>query len=82
MHVAQALLEPKHLFADDLEAEMARLDDPGVHRTDGNLVDAVALDAHERIRVVGRTSPSVGATKSRCSGNVSAGQLAWRSQRR
>jgi hypothetical protein len=44
VHAAQALLEPEHLLADDLEAEVAGLDDARVHRTHRNFVDAVAFD--------------------------------------
>src|SRR5215831_3161048 len=43
--VTQAFLESEHLLADDLKPEMPRLDDAGVHGTDGNLVHAVARDA-------------------------------------
>ena len=49
VHVAQVLFEPQHLLADDREAEVARLDDAGVHRADGDLVHAVAFDAHEGV---------------------------------
>ena len=34
VHVAQPLLEPQHLLADDREAEVAGLDDAGMHRAD------------------------------------------------
>ena len=49
VHVAQALFQPHHRFAIGGEAEMARLDDAGVHRTDGDLVQAFAFDRQERI---------------------------------
>ena len=45
--VAEPLLEPQHLFADDLEAEMSGLDDACMHRTDGYFVNAVTFDFHE-----------------------------------
>jgi hypothetical protein len=49
VHVGEPLLEAQNLFANDLEAEMAGLDDAGVHRADGYLVHTVAVDPHERI---------------------------------
>ncbi len=49
VHVAQVLLEPQHFLADDREAEVAGLDDAGVHRADGDLVHAIAFDAHEGV---------------------------------
>ena len=49
VHVAQALLQPHHGLAIGGEAEMARLDDAGVHRTDRNLVQALAFHRQERI---------------------------------
>ncbi len=51
VHIAETLLEPEHLLANDREAEMTRLYDAGVHRTDGNLVDPVPRDPYERIVV-------------------------------
>ena len=51
VRVAEALFEAQHLLADDREAEVARLDHAGVHRPDGDLVHAVAGDAHERVVV-------------------------------
>ncbi len=53
VHVAEALLEPQHLLADHGEAEVAGLDDAGVHGADGNLVHAVAFDPHECVVVHG-----------------------------
>jgi len=47
VRVPQTLFEPQDLFADHGKSKMTRLDDAGVHRPDGNLVYAVALDAHE-----------------------------------
>ena len=38
-------------LADDREAEVARLDDAGVHRTDGDLVDARAFHGEEGVRL-------------------------------
>ena len=52
VHVAQALLQPHHGFAIGGEAEVAGLDDAGMHRTDRDLVQAVAF--HRQERVVGR----------------------------
>ena len=49
MDIAEALLQPQHLLADHLKAEVPRLDDSGVHRADRNLVHAIARHAHERI---------------------------------
>ncbi len=50
VHVAQALLQPHHGFAVAGEAEMARLDDAGMHRADRNLMQAFAFHRQERIR--------------------------------
>ena len=49
VHVAKALFEPHHRFAIGGEAEMARLDDAGVNRADGNLMQAFAFHRQERI---------------------------------
>src|SRR4029450_3567993 len=49
VHVAEALLEPQHLFADDRKAEVPRLDDAGVDRTHRDLVHAVTADRDEWI---------------------------------
>ncbi len=51
VHVAEPLFEPHHGLAAGGEAEMPRLDDPGVHRTDRNLVQALAFDGKELIGV-------------------------------
>ena len=51
VHVAEPLFEPQHLLPDDGETEVAGLDDSRVHWADGNLVDAVACDTHERVVV-------------------------------
>src|SRR4029450_5423315 len=47
VHVAEALLEPQHLFADDRKAEVPRLDDAGVDRTHPDLVHALTADTGE-----------------------------------
>src|SRR5690606_16089990 len=56
-------LEVEDCLADHRKAEMPGLDEPGVHRTNGNLVDARSLDRTERIRAVGvaeaRSGPGV-----------------------
>ena len=49
VHVAEALFQPNHRFAISGEAEMARLDDAGVNRADGNLVQAFAFHRQEWI---------------------------------
>ena len=53
VHVAQAFFESEHFFANHGEAEMTGFDDAGVHRADGNLVNAFASDTYERIVVDG-----------------------------
>ncbi len=45
--VAERDLEVEDLLAVALEAEVSRLDDPGVHGADGHLVHLLALDAIE-----------------------------------
>ncbi len=49
--VAEPLLEPQHLLADDRKTKVPGLDDAGVHGADGYFVHAVARHAHERIVV-------------------------------
>ena len=49
VHVAEPLLEAHHGLAVGGEAEMAGLDDAGVHRADRDLVQALALDRQERV---------------------------------
>ena len=49
VHVAEPLLQPHHGFAVGGEAEMAGLDDAGMHRADRNLVQALAFDRQERV---------------------------------
>ena len=50
MNVAETLLEADHGFAVDGEAEMAGLDDTGMHRTNRDLMQAFALGRQEVIR--------------------------------
>ena len=50
MFVKEACVEVKDAVADDVEAKVAGLDDAGVDGADGDLVDALALDAEERMR--------------------------------
>ena len=49
MDVAEALFEPHDRLAIGGEAEMSRLDDAGVNRTDRNAVQAFALHRQERV---------------------------------
>ena len=42
---AELDLEMKNLLSMALESEMTRLDDSGMHRSDANLVNFLALDA-------------------------------------
>ena len=49
MHIAEALLEADDRLAARGEAEMAGLDDAGVHRPDGNLVQVLSFRGEERI---------------------------------
>src|SRR6266849_5394727 len=49
MNVAEALLEANHGFAVDGEAEMTGLDDTGMHRTNRDLMQAVALGRQKSI---------------------------------
>ena len=60
VHIAEVLLEPEDLLAHDRKAEMARLDDARVHRSDRNLVDAFALDRHERVVINGKRGMLIG----------------------
>ena len=43
MHIAEPLLQPHHVFAIGGEAEVAGLDDAGMHRADRNLMQAFAF---------------------------------------
>ena len=74
VRVAEPLLEPQHLLADDREAEMPGLDDAGVHRADRDLVDAVAGDANEGIvdRRSRRRRRGVGTLVSRAESDLPA----------
>ncbi len=47
--IAQALLETQHLLTDDREAEVAWLDDAGMHRSDRDLVHSIAGHRYERV---------------------------------
>ena len=47
MLIAERDLQVKDLLAVALEAEMSRLDDAGVNRTDRDLVDLFAFDPEE-----------------------------------
>ena len=49
VRVAQALLQTQHFLPHHREAEMAGLDDAGMHRAHGNLMDAVAVHMHKRV---------------------------------
>jgi hypothetical protein len=51
MDIAEPLLQAHHGFAAGVEAEVARLDDPCVDRTDRNLVQSCPLRAKEGVRV-------------------------------
>src|SRR5260370_17019615 len=55
MNVAETLLEADHGFAVDGEAEMARLDDAGMHRTDRDLMQTFAFGRQELIQRRNRT---------------------------
>ena len=50
VHIAEALLQAHHVLAIGGEAEVARLDDAGMHGTDRDLVQALAFHRQERIR--------------------------------
>ena len=54
VHVAQSLLQPHHGLAVAMEAEMAGLDDAGVHGPDGDLMQRRALGGVEGIGVAHR----------------------------
>ena len=49
VHVAKSLFEPNHRLAICGEAEMARLDDAGVNRANGNLMQTFAFHRKEGI---------------------------------
>ncbi len=50
--VAEPLFQAQHALADDAETEMPGLDRARVHRSDGNLVHALAFNLHKRIAVL------------------------------
>mgnify|MGYP006213732327 CR=1 FL=1 len=58
VHVAEPLLEPQHLLADDGETEMPGLDRAGVDGADRNFVHAVAFDEHVEIRLTVDLQPN------------------------
>ena len=49
VRVTEALFQPQHLFADDREAKMPRLDNARMDWPDGNLVNTISRDGHKRI---------------------------------
>ena len=49
VNVAEPLLQPHDRLAAGVEAEMARLDDPGMHRPDRNLMQPDAFGAEKRV---------------------------------
>ena len=49
VHIAQALFQPNHGLAIRGEPEMARLDDPRVHRAHRDLVQALTFHRQERV---------------------------------
>src|SRR5579872_1751121 len=51
VHVAKALFQPQDLFPDHRETKVSRLDGAGMNRSDRNLVDPVAFDAHEVVPI-------------------------------
>ena len=50
VHIAEPLLQPHDVLAVGGEAEMAGLDDAGMHRADRNLVQALAVHRQELVR--------------------------------
>ena len=81
VHISEVLLEPENLFAHDGKAEMARLDDARMHRSDRNLVHALAFDRHKRVVIDGERGSLIGIAAS-LSGWKAAGHAAWRSHGR
>ncbi len=66
VHVAEPLLQPRHDLAVGGEAEMAGLDDAGVHRPDRNLVQALALDRQEFVaRRIARSAAALAPSGAR-----------------
>ena len=49
VHIAEPLLQPHDVFAIGGEAEMSRLDDAGMHRTDRDLMQAFAFRRQEGV---------------------------------
>src|ERR1700728_2808422 len=49
VHIAEALFAPHHRFTRSGEAEMSRLDDAGMYRANGNLMQAFAFHRQERV---------------------------------
>src|SRR5207253_863532 len=85
VRVAEPLLQPQDLFADDREAEVPRLDRAGVDRTDRDLVHAFALDQDERIAlralsVAGRARGLVAAPQRDQTRLARPGLLAYAAQ--
>ena len=58
MLVAERDFEVEHALAVAVEAEMPGLDDPGMHRTDRDLVNFGAGDREERPRRRSRSRPA------------------------
>ncbi len=56
VHVTKALLQPNHRLAVSRKTEMPGLDDAGMNRTDGNLVQALAGGGQEGVRCAPRRS--------------------------
>ncbi len=55
VHITKPLFEPHHCLAICSETEMTGLDDAGVNGTDGNLVQAFALNGKKRIGLMRNT---------------------------
>ena len=62
MQIAKARFQPHDRFAIGGETEMAGLDDPGVNGANRDLVQALALDRQEAVRL-GRLGGLVGAQR-------------------
>ena len=54
VHIAETLFESHHRLAAGGEAEVPRLDDPGMHRADRYLMQALAFDRKEPIGLTNR----------------------------
>ena len=57
MHITEPLLQPHQEFAICCETEMPRLDDAGMHRPDGDLMQCLALSGEEFVRRRGMSKP-------------------------